>query len=364
MATCSQQVKDAKTGEMRNCKVAPAQGSDKCKRHGGGTSAPAAAPATAPKATEAPQATQTKATGGVAICKATVKSTGKPCGNKATKGDFCGRHGTKDVKAPPVSKDGTGYPTNCKKTTGKHVACKNNAYGPDSAGVPSCSRHGGPKKETGTASASVTGGGNTAQTNSVAKIPILHIAAVIGTHLLKQVNPENVAENDDNGFGPEFEACNWLVQWFAMHDGKTPEEEEIVHQLVGLKSTSEGEDFLEHFQNEDGDSHSMVFYIEQLLGKENTVWLVDYIRKYASNAGAEELDDFWQEVKEELGFPDVQQPIANEQPIAKSVENPSQKKFLQTRNRVINRANEIAAAAEKAVEKPAEEQKEEDEIMA
>ena len=314
--TCSQQVKDAKTGEMRNCKVAPVKGSEKCKRHGGDvavttTNAANAAPAPAAqtKTVAATAASATKTTGGVAICKATVKSTNKPCGNKATKGDFCGRHGPKDAKAPPVSTDGSGYPTNCKKTTGKNVACKNNAYGPDSAGVPSCSRHGGPKKEGTTASAgSGASSGGATYSGPLAGVPVIHIMSVVGKYLIAQTAPEAVEANNE-GFEAQYEVANWLVQWFNLFDGKTPNDDEIVEKLRDLTSTADGENFMEHYATDEGES-SMLLHMADMIGRENVNWLIEYIRKYASMnlVGSEEVAELFEVIREEFELPEVKAP--------------------------------------------------------
>lgn len=359
MATnCNFDVKDAKTGETRKCKLAPLQGSEFCKRHGG---APKAAPApSAPAPAQAAAAAPVAAAAGT--CTAIVKKTNTPCKNKAKVGNLCGMHAPKAAKAAPVSTDGSGYPTNCKKTTGKHVACKNSAYGPDAAGVASCSRHGGPKKPT-SAGAPAASGGHAAPANGIGNIPLLHIAAVVGDHLLKQLDPEVAAENAKNGFSAEFEAANWLVEWFRLFDGKNPSDKEILLQLKCLAYTADDEDFLERFSGEGEEtSHSMVYYLAQLLGDANITWLVNYIRKYSNmslDGLEEELQEYWEQVKTEMGFSDVQEPIANEKPVAGNAGKSNIAQFSKIKDRMMARVNE---KLEKKVEE--EEKEEAEDLMA
>lgn len=308
--TCKQLVKDSKSGLMRPCKTAPAKGSDLCGRHGGKavapvTNAPPPAVANAPAAQPPAQAAVGQQ------CTAMVKKTNLRCTNKPKIGTLCGMHGPKAAKTVPTSTDGSGYPTACTKQTGKSTGCKNTAYGPDNAGAPSCFRHGGPTKAPANSTASggtvgASGGGNNKIT-PLADVPLVHLSSVIFEQLQEALKPEVFAANEEQGYTAEFESALWMINFLKLFDGKSPSDDELSHQLGSLAVTSEGEDFWEHFADEEGNAHSMMHYITELFGKASVEWLVNYIRRLSNSS--DELKVFWDQIKEEMGYSDVLAPV-------------------------------------------------------
>ncbi len=373
--TCAHLVKDAKTQAMRPCKVAPVKDSTFCSRHGG-KATPAAAPVqaqnSAPKAPVAKTTVAPPAAAVVAgICTAIVKKTNQACTNKAKPGtNLCGMHGPKVKKAIQASADGSGYPTNCKKMTGKNVACQNTAYGPDPSGVASCFRHQGPKKNP-NATTTSGGGSTSAPSGPLAGVPLVHLAAVIGAKLLEQLEPDAIAEQENSGYTAQFESVHWMVEFIKLFDERNPSDDEILARLNLLTQTLDGDDFLEKFADDNDQGHSMMHYISEVFGKEHIEWLVNYIRRFSgmSLEGADKLNEFWTQIKGEMGYSDVQAPNPTEVAVAPSAQSSAAKSQYEkikelAMAKIAKKAEEAAAQKEKKEETKTEEAAGEDELMA